>query len=210
MIYTTLDNIRKNSPCEAGWRKLLKYLGKTGPDDAPLAYSTILDSNGLDDALWCLRAQPQHSRIWRMYAVRCARRVQHLMTDERSLRALDVAEMHVRGLATDEDLGTARAFAWGAAYEAANTVAWDAAWVAARAAARAFAWEVAKDVAREAACGAASSASNDFAWEAAWGDAQAEQTADFMSMLAAHHAMPGESCALVDWWQRVSTTCRSC
>ena len=39
------------------------------------------------------------------------------------------------------------------------------------------------------------------AWAAAWDAARAEQTADFRAMLAAHHAMPGESCALVDWWQ---------
>jgi hypothetical protein len=25
--------------------------------------------------------------------------------------------------------------------------------------------------------------------------------ADFRALLAAHHAMPVESCALVDWWQ---------
>ena len=31
-----------------------------------------------------------------------------------------------------------------------------------------------------------------------------EQTADFRALLAAHHAMPGESCALVDWWQGAS------
>ena len=100
MIYTTLGHIRKHSPCADGWRMLLTHLGKNDPY-APLAYSTILDAVGLDDALWCLRAEPQHASIWRMYAVRCARRVQHLLTDERSLRGLDVAERHARGLATD-------------------------------------------------------------------------------------------------------------
>ena len=139
MIYTTLNRIREHNPCVDVWRKLLKYLGKTGPDDAPLAYSTILESNGLDDALWCLRAEPQHASIWRMYAVRCARRVQHLMTDERSLQALDVAERHARGLATDEELAAAWAAAraaagdaaWAATRADAWVAAWDAAWVAA-------------------------------------------------------------------------------
>lgn len=102
MIYTTLNRIREHEPCADGWRKLLKYLGKTEADDAPLAYSTILDAVGLDDALWCLCAEPQHASIWRIYAVRCARRVQHLMTDERSIQALDVAERHARGLANDK------------------------------------------------------------------------------------------------------------
>ena len=61
MIYTTLNRIRKHEPCAAGWRKLLKHLGKTEADDAPLAYSTILNAVGLDDALWCLRAEPHHA-----------------------------------------------------------------------------------------------------------------------------------------------------
>ena len=62
-ITTTLDRIREHSPCAAGWSKLLKHLGKTQADDEPLPFSVILDSNGLDDALWCCRAEPQHSRV---------------------------------------------------------------------------------------------------------------------------------------------------
>lgn len=187
MIYTTLNHIREHNPCADGWRKLLTHLGKNDPY-APLAYSTILESNGLDDALWCLRAEPQHSRIWRMYAVRCARRVQHLMTDERSIQALDVAERHARGEATDSELTTAWDAAKDAAWtarDAAQPAAWGAAWDAARGAAKTTAWGAVGDAARAAA----------------WDAARAEQTADFRAMLAAHHAMPLESCALVDWWQ---------
>ena len=210
MIYTTPNRIREHSPCSDGWRKLLAHLGKTEADDAPLAYSTILESNGLDDALWCLRAEPQHASIWRMYAVRCARRVQHLMTDERSLQALDVAERYARGEATDSELTAARTATWAAAaaaaaagdaavdaavdaagdaaaaWDAARTAAWDAAWAA---------WDAAW-AARDAAGAAAEAAAGDTAWDTA----RAEQTADFEALLAAHHAMPGESCALVDWW----------
>jgi hypothetical protein len=51
----------------------------------------------------------------RLFAVRCARRVQHLMTDPRSIKALDVAERHANGQATDaelEEAGTAAQAAW--------------------------------------------------------------------------------------------------
>ena len=187
MIYTTLNRIREHSPCADGWRKLLKHLGKTEADDAPLAYGTILESNGLDDVLWCLRAEPQHESIWRMYAVRCARRVQHLMTDERSIQALDVAERHARGAAKDSELAAARA----AARDAARDAAWNVAGAA---------WAAAKDAAWDAARGAAWDAVRDAAWDAAEDDIRA----DFLRLLAAHHAMPGESCALVDWWQGAS------
>jgi hypothetical protein len=135
---TTLNKIRAHSPCTTGWEKLLKNLGKTEADDEPLALTTILESNGLDDALWCLRAVDGHEREMRLFAVACARRVQHLMTDRRSLDALDVAERFANGLATLSELTAAEAAASDAAGAAwAARAAWAAAraaWAAARAA----------------------------------------------------------------------------
>ena len=89
---TTLNAIRKHEPCTDGWKKLLVHLGKTEADDEPLDLITVLDSNGLDDALWCLRAVDGCGREIRLFAVWCARQVEHLMTDQRSRDALDVAE----------------------------------------------------------------------------------------------------------------------
>ena len=57
--------------------------------------------------------------------VKCARLVQHLMTDKRSLAALDVAERWVDGLATDEELEAARVAAT-AAYAVDATAAYAA------------------------------------------------------------------------------------
>ena len=136
---TTLNKIRAHSPCHSGWEKLLRNLGKTKADDEPLALTTILESNGFDDALWCLRAVDGHEREMRLFAVECARGVQHLMTDKRSLDALDVAERFANGLATQAELAAARAAAW----DAAGDAAWAAAWAAARAAA----WDAAGDAA---------------------------------------------------------------
>jgi hypothetical protein len=120
---TTLNAIRKHGPCEDGWKKLLTHLGKTKADDEPLSIATILDSNGLDDALWCLRAVEGCDREIRLYAVWCARQVQSLMTDPRSLAALDVAERYAQGMANDNDLRTARDAAWDAARDAAVAAA---------------------------------------------------------------------------------------
>jgi hypothetical protein len=55
--------------------------------------------------------------------------VQHLMTDPRSLRALDVAQAHAEGCATDAELTATSDAACAARY-----AAWDAAWAAALAA----------------------------------------------------------------------------
>ena len=113
-LTTTLNKIQQYSPCSDGWRKLLRYLGKTVAADEPLPFSVILDSNGLEDALWCCYTVPEYDWVWRLYAVWCARQVQRLITDPRSLNALDVAERHANGQATDGELSAA----WAAAREA--------------------------------------------------------------------------------------------
>jgi hypothetical protein len=197
MIFTTLNKIRAHVPCHDRWVKLLRHLGKTQADDEPLALGTILYSNGLQDALWCLRAVDGHQREIRLYAVWCARQAQYFMDDPRSLVALDVAERHANGQATDDELRAA----WDAAWDAASDAAWDAAsdaakaaakaawaeawdaasdaaWDAAKAAAKAAAWDAAKAVASDAAWDAAKAAASDAAWAEAWDAAWAEAWAE--------------------------------
>ena len=158
---TTLNKIRSHSPCTNGWEKLLKNLGKTKADDEPLALTAILESNGIDDALWCLRAVDGHEREMRLFAVDCARRVQHLMTDKRSIDALDVAERFANGLATQAELAAAGAAARAAAGAAAGAAA-DAGWAAAGAAAGAAEWAA--------------------GWAAGWAAARAAQANLFILM----------------------------
>ena len=202
MLTTTLNRIRAQGPCREGWEKLLKGLGKTAADDEPLAFSKIAEINGLDDALWCCRAEPQEWRTWRLFAVWCGRQVQHLMTDPRSTAALDVAERHANGNATDKELDAARAAAWDAAWDAtraaARAAARDAARAAARDAARAAAWAAACAAAWDAARAAARAAARDAAWAAAcaaactaaWDAAWAAQKSKFIEMVDA--AVPAE------------------
>ena len=158
MMQTTLRKIRAASPCgmrleggeRVGYLKLRRHLGKGYGDDTPIDITTIIDSNGLDDALWCLRAVDGHAREMRLYAVWCTRQVQSLVEDPRSVAALDVAERYANGAASNDELAAACEAAWAAARAAACEAACEAAWAAARAAARAAACE--------AACEAASGA----------------------------------------------------
>jgi len=139
---TTLNKIREFSPCGikpnsdgslSGLLKLMDYLGKTKTDDEPLSILQILESNGLDDALWCLRAVAGYDKEIRLFAVLCARQVEHLLTDQRSKDALVVSEKFANGEATEIELATAGAAAWAAAWDAARAAA-RAAGAAARAA----------------------------------------------------------------------------
>ena len=119
-MYTTLNQIRTFDPCPEGWAKLLRHLGKTKADDEPVAIKTILESNGLDDALWCLRSLTGYDKEVRLLAVSFAREVQHLMTDPRSLAALEVATAFANGQASEQDLDAARLAALAVAHEAEN------------------------------------------------------------------------------------------
>ena len=199
----TLKALRAAGACISGYNKLVCALTEKEFDeeretyiryqyDEPISIEYILDSNGLDDALWALRAVPKADRDCRHYAVWCARQAQHLMTDSRSIAALDVSERHADGLATDDELAAARAAAWTArasavdaaraAQDVAQASAVEAAWAAqdvaqasaveaalaaARDAARA-ARDAAQAAARDAARDAAQAAAWDAAWAAAW------------------------------------------
>ena len=131
---------------------------KLRADNEPLPLVTILNINGLDDALLALQSIDDTSQV-RRYRVWCARQVQHLMTDPRSLTALDVAERYADGQATDDDLA--------AALVAARAAASVAVMAAERAAARAAASVASSDAAWAAACDAAWAAASDATWVAA-------------------------------------------
>jgi len=106
-LTTTLNRIWACDPCDTAKRRALKAAGKGAPDDEPITYQQIIEAVGLEDALWCCRAEPQYSKEWRLFGVWCARQVQHLISDQRSIDALDVAERYARGQATDEELDAA-------------------------------------------------------------------------------------------------------
>ena len=133
----TLKQLREAGACYAGYNKLVRALQNkpfTEQDEdketyirfahkEAIPFSFIAESNGFDDALWSMKCVKNADRDLRLFAVWCARQVQHLMTDQRSINAIDVAERFANGSATIEELATA----WAAARGAARGAAWDAA-----------------------------------------------------------------------------------
>jgi hypothetical protein len=145
MLTTTLKLLRKHDACKDRYAHLRKAIGSGYGDDTPIPLTKILDLNGLDDALWALRAVPEsqaaeRDKQARLFACRCVRetpigdgrKVWDLLTDDRSKKSVEVAEQFSIGNASDEELDAA----WDAARVAARVAAWDAAWDAARDAAR--------------------------------------------------------------------------
>ena len=181
----TLKALRAAGACFEGYNKLVRSLqGKafTEEDAARASYLhynyegdisvlQILESNGIDDALWSLCCVEGCDKDIRLYAVWCARQVQHLMSDNRSITALDIAEQYANGLVTKEELKTARDAAWDAASYAASYAAGAAASDAARAAAGAAASDAARATASDAARATAGAA----AWATASDAARVSQ-----------------------------------
>lgn len=175
-LYTTFDLLRKADACADRYAHLGRALGgiKRYGRTTPISLLRILETNGLDDALWALRAVPSEQaavrdRLARLYACWCVRQIWGLLTDERSRAAIGIAERYAVDEATCNELAAASNAAWGAAGAASNAsdaalaatrwaagdaaeAAWNAA-LAARNAALAAAW-AAEDAAGDAALAA--------------------------------------------------------
>mgnify|MGYP000881435895 FL=1 len=176
-MHTTLNEIRAHEPCKDGWTKLLKHLGKTEPDDEPLRFVTILDSNGIIDAIWCLRVRPAYDLKVMEFKLKCARRVESLDKSGKAKKCLDVVEKFIKGEANIEDLDLAYASAASAAYAAAAYAAAYAAYAAYAAAAYAASAAASAYAAYAAAAYAAASAASTAAAYAAYAAAYAAYAA---------------------------------
>jgi pyruvate/2-oxoglutarate dehydrogenase complex dihydrolipoamide acyltransferase (E2) component len=181
---TNLNEIREHEPCREGWTKLLAHLGKTKADDEPLELLTILESNGFDDALWCLRAKLLE-QISRHFQAWCAEQVLHIFEKERpeDMRVRDQIAMMRNDNATNQERAAAQAAAGAAAQAAAQVAAQAAAQVAAQVAALAAAQVAAHAAARDAAQDAALAAAWDAAQAAALAAAGDAQEKKFRKMI---------------------------
>lgn len=190
-VTTTLNAIRKFNPCKDGWEKLLANLGKTRADDDPLEMVRILESNGLDDALWCLRSLgPEHHKLIVSLACDFAERSLKFVREGelRPAECLRITRLWVEGHTTTEEVRRAADAAHAAAYAAnatsaayaayAVTIAADAAHAAANVTNATSATSAAANAASAASAAAyaaanatsATSAANDAerAWQAEW------------------------------------------
>jgi len=182
---TTLNKIKAHSPCGNGWNKLLNYLGKTQADDEQLSIATIIQSNGIEDAIWALRAVEGKDKEIRLFAADCAESVLHIYekqypNDDRQRLAIQAARDYANGVISEDELAAARdaALAAGAAWAArgAALAARSAAWSAWDGSAASAAWvarvaSAASDASAAWAARGAALAARSAAWAARDGSA---------------------------------------
>jgi len=119
-LKTILYYIYTYRPSDGFWKKLLKGLGEDPNynEDREVSLRFILENNGLDDALWALRGFGVTAEPKKLFFLFCAENVRHLMIDERSTNALDVARLYLKGEATRDEMGDALDEAYKAARSA--------------------------------------------------------------------------------------------
>ena len=111
MMYTTIAKMSACQPCRTGFQKFLRDTGRAAIDDDLVSIEEVLRYAGLDAALWTLRVvdgPPATEKAIKMLGIEYARGVEHLLIDPRIKGTLDVAERHVNGEATDEELKRAQ------------------------------------------------------------------------------------------------------
>ena len=122
-LTTTLNKIRACSPCASGWQTLLKHVGKDFDPDAEINLLTILESNGVADMLWSLRATQDSKRVASQLAIEFAATSLPLFekrrpNDERPRKAIQAARDYLDGKISLEQLRASRQAGAAAAYAA--------------------------------------------------------------------------------------------
>jgi hypothetical protein len=159
LMKTTLNKIRAWSPCKSGWETLLSSLGKTNADDEELSLLTILDSNGVEDAVWCFRAVEGHDDEILAFARFCAKQNVEKIKPYTSEKTYNLI---IEWL--DYGNESRKAVVWSAAWLAARSTDRSTAGVAVRLAARSAAESVAWTAARSAMRSAVHAAARSAAW----------------------------------------------
>jgi hypothetical protein len=154
----TIQDIRNWNPCYDPAMHLPENWSGTVADI--LQYQTIPPQ----DKIWVVcREELIDAKTLRLFAVWCARQIEHSMTDERSKKALEISERFAFDEATSKELAIAGAAAKAAVKAVAKAAVGDASCSAAKAAAWAAvgdaSWAAAWAIAGAASWAAASAAS---------------------------------------------------
>ncbi len=157
-LTTTFSLLRKASACKPRYEFLRAALSREEyGDHTPINLLTILETNGLNDALWALRATAEDcEKVARLMAADFAEAVlpiwQKYSQDKRPELAIKAARDFANGLISHQQRAAARAAedAAGEAAREAARAAREAAWAAGDAAGDAE-WAAARAAARDAA-----------------------------------------------------------
>ena len=160
-LTTTLQRIKEAHACADGYRTLVKHLGgcKSYGMDTEINLLTVLESNGVQDMIWCFRCTVEDSKFTASqlaieFTAECLPIFEkRYPNDFRPRGAIDAARGYMAGAVTLDELKKARSAA-AAAYIAADAAADADADAAAAAAYAAYTAAAAADADADAAAAA--------------------------------------------------------
>ena len=156
--HTTLSELKKHSCSFVN--TLVSALGKDWGENTPIPLVKIVETNGIIDAIWALRANlhPDAEKEDRLFACDVVERFLPIFerhyVDNRPRKAIEVSRLFAEGKATEEELEKARNGAFSAAFDASYS-AYDAVKTASKAAAWAAFYITTKTASEAAAAWAA-------------------------------------------------------
>ena len=136
MLHTTFKLLHQAGACSDRYKVLARALGgvKKYGTTTPIPLDRVLETNGLDDTLWALRAVlieegAERDKLSRLLAADYAEEVLPLYeerypNDLRPRQTIEAARAYALGKISRYDLEAA----WEVAWEVAWTVAWEVAW----------------------------------------------------------------------------------
>ena len=197
---TTFQKIKDHHFCKDGWEKLIKHFNPTSLDEEILI-SNIIESNGIRDAIWALRAVEDRNRVM-LFCADVAESVLHIYEakhpeNKAPREVIEAIRLFVNGRISKEDLKIKKKAADAAAYAATAHAAAYAAHAAAYAA-------YAADAATDAAAYAATADATAYAVHTAAAYAAAAYTVD----ATAYAYADAYAAALDKKWQEIETILR--
>ena len=133
---TTLRKLQNHDACEDRYDFFVEQTKITDIDEE-IPLKTILEINGIKDAIWALRTIDNIEKKSRLFACDCAEHVAGKFPDKKEtlLVIISVARRYANGNATGEELRAAWSAACSAAWSTVLSAAGSAAWSAAGSAA---------------------------------------------------------------------------
>jgi hypothetical protein len=157
LLTTSFHKLRAASACTPRYQHLRTAMGPGYGDHKRINLLTVLEHNGIEDALWAMCATYEDcEKVARLMAADFAELAlvewnKYYPNDNRPALAVQAARDFANGLITDGARSAAESAAWSAAESAAWSAAWSAARSAARSAAESAAWSAARSAAESAA-----------------------------------------------------------
>lgn len=121
---TTFKTIKKHKPCKSGWKNLLESCAPKDLNEE-ITIRQILESNGIKDAVWALRAVSGHEREIRHFSADVAELAlpafeEKYPGDDRPRKAIKAARDYADGKIGPDELKAAAAYDADAAADAAT------------------------------------------------------------------------------------------